>query len=86
MQKVETKPVKEKLANRMLKFSQGLYRSRYFLVWKKNPGKYQFINDVQLLNGVMIHDSGILPCIDEFSEDFAGYPITSSADYYSGFN
>ena len=25
------------------------------------------------------------PSVDEFSEDFAGYPITSSIDYYSGY-
>src|SRR5271169_4190902 len=26
------------------------------------------------------------PSVDEFSEDFAGYPITSAIDYYSGYN
>ena len=26
------------------------------------------------------------PAVDEFSEDFAGYPITSAIDYYSGYN
>ena len=86
MQEVATKHVKEKLANGILEFSQGPYRSRYFLVKKKNPGEYRFINDVQLLNGVTIRDSGMPPSVNEFSEDFAGYPITSSADYYSGFN
>ena len=25
------------------------------------------------------------PSVDEFSEDFAGYPITSAIDYYSGY-
>ena len=25
------------------------------------------------------------PSVDEFSEDFAGYPITTSIDYYSGY-
>ena len=54
MQEVATKHVKEKLANGMLEFSQGPYRSRYFLVKKKNPGEYRFINDMQLLNGVTI--------------------------------
>ena len=24
--------------------------------------------------------------VDEFSEDFAGYPITSAIDYYSGYD
>jgi hypothetical protein len=26
------------------------------------------------------------PVVDEFSEDFAGYPVTSAIDYYSGYN
>jgi hypothetical protein len=26
------------------------------------------------------------PAVDEFSEDFAGYPITSAIDSYSGYN
>ena len=25
------------------------------------------------------------PSVDEFSEDFAGYPITSAIDYFSGY-
>jgi hypothetical protein len=32
-----------------------------------------------------IRDSGMPPSVDEFSEDFAGYPITSAIDYYSGY-
>ena len=60
-------------------------QERYFLVKKKRDGEYWFINDVQLLNGITIRDSGMPPSVDEFSEDFAGYPITSSIDYYSGY-
>ena len=60
-------------------------QERYFLVKKKRDGEYRFINDVQLLNGVTIRDSGMPPSVDEFSEDFAGYQITSSIDYYSGY-
>jgi hypothetical protein len=26
------------------------------------------------------------PAVDEFSEEFAGYPITSSVDFYAGYN
>ena len=32
---------------------------------------------VQRVNGVMICDLSMPPSVDEFSEDFAGYPITS---------
>ena len=84
MQEAATAIVKEKLENGTLEFSQGPYRSRYFLVEKKQR-TWRFINDVQQLNKVTIRDSGMPPSVDEFSEDFAGYPITSAIDYYSGY-
>jgi len=86
MQDVATEIVKEKLARGMLEHSQRPYRSRYFLVPKKNPGEYRFINDMQPLNGVTIRDAGMPPSVDEFSEDFAMYPILTSVDYCSGYN
>ena len=85
MQEVATERVKEKLANGTLEFSQGPYRSRYFLV-PKNPGEYRMINDVQPLNKVTIRDAGMPPSVDEFSEEFAGYPVLTSVDYYSGYD
>jgi len=81
-----TKIVKARLDNGLLEFSQGPYRNRYFLVDKKKAGERRLILDVQLLNKVTIRDSGMPPSVDEFSEDFAGYPITSAIDYYSGYN
>ena len=47
---------------------------------KKEKGSWRLVNDIQPLNGVTIRDSGMPPSVDEFSEDFAGYPITSSID------
>jgi transposase InsO family protein len=86
MEEKATEIVKERLALGLLEHSQGPYRSRFFLVPKKQPGEYRLINDVQPLNGVTIRDSGMPPATDEFSEDFAGYPILTSIDYYSGYN
>ena len=86
MQDIAMERVEEKLANGTLEFSQGPYRSRYFLVPKKNPGEYQMINDVQPLNKVTIRDVGMPPSVDEFSEEFAGYPVLTSVDYYSGYD
>ena len=85
MQQEATKHVREKLELGILEFSQGPYRSRYFLVGKKD-NSYRFINDVQSLNKVTIRDSGMPPSVDEFSEDFAGYPIVTAVDYFSGYN
>ena len=84
MQDTATAIVKEKLELGILEHSQGPYRSRYFIVQKKN-GSWRLINDVQPLNGVTIKESGSPPSTDEFSEDFAGYPITSAIDHYSGY-
>jgi len=53
MKEAAIKIVKEKLTYGLLEFSQGPYRSRFFLVKKKN-GEWWFINDVQPLNGVTI--------------------------------
>ena len=53
---------------------------------KKANGTYRMINDVQPLNKVTIRDAGMPPSVDEFSEDFAGYPIVTAVDYYSGYN
>ena len=85
MKEVAVNIVKKKLINDLLKCSQEIYHNHYFLV-KKKSGKWRLINDVQLLNGVTIRDSGMPPSVDEFSEDFAGYPITSAVDYYSGYD
>jgi RNase H-like domain found in reverse transcriptase/Integrase zinc binding domain/Reverse transcriptase (RNA-dependent DNA polymerase) len=83
-QDAATAIVKEKQKLGILEHSQGPYRSRYFLVAKKS-GQWRFINDVQPLNGVTIKESGMPPSVDEFSEDFAEYPITTAIDYYSGY-
>jgi reverse transcriptase-like protein len=80
-----TRIVKEKLANGTLEYSQGPYRNRYFLVAKKTPGDYRLINDVQQLNKITIRDAGMPPGVDEFSEEFAGYPILTVVDFFSGY-
>src|SRR5205809_951120 len=85
MQEAATEMVKEKLTYGILEPSQGPYRSRYFLVVKKKPGDWRFINDVQPLNKVTIRDSALPPSVDEFSKDFAGYSISSAIDYFSGY-
>ena len=86
MQQEATKHVRKKLENGQLELSQGPYWTRYFLVEKKANGSYWMIKDVQPLNKVTIHDAGIPPSIDEFSEDFVGYPIITAIHYYSGYN
>jgi len=85
MQEAATAIVKEKLDGGILEHSQGPYRSRYFLVAKKESGSMRLINDVQLLNKVTIRDAGMPPAVDQFSEEFAGHPILSSIDFWASY-
>ena len=85
MQEEATKQISEKLESGMLEFSEGPYHSQIFLVEKKS-GQHQLINDMQCLNKVTIRDARMPPTVDEFSEDFMGYPIISGIDYYSSYN
>ena len=49
-------------------------------------GKYRLINAATYLNAVTIKDASIPPSVDEFSEEFAGYPLVSLMDLFSGYD
>lgn len=52
----------------------------------KKTGKYRLINSTQKLNAVMIKDASLPPTVDEFSEEFTGYPLISLLDLFSGYD
>ena len=54
MQEAAIAIVKEKLQHGTLEYSQGPYRSRYFLVEKHANGMYRLINNVQTLLSVQL--------------------------------
>ena len=83
MRDAATEHVKQKLASSVLEFCQGPYRLQFFLVAKKKPGEWRFINDIQPVNIITIRESGLSPSVDEFSEKFVGYLISSPIDYFS---
>ena len=68
-----------------LERSFGPYRNPWFLVPKKS-GKYMLINSAQRLNAVTIRDASLPPTVDEFSEEFAGFPLISLLDLFSGYD
>ena len=68
-----------------LERSFGLYRNPWFLVPKKS-GKYRLINSAQKLNAGTIRDASLPPTVDEFSEEFAGFPLISVLDLFSGYD
>ena len=62
------------------------YRNLWFLVKKKEKGKYWLINAVLNMNKVTIQDANLPPSVDEFSDDFAGCVVASFVDFFSGYD
>ena len=79
------KIIKDRIDCGALERSFGPYRNPWFLVPKKT-GKYRLINSAQRLNAVTIKDASLPPTVDEFSEEFAGYPLISLLDLFSGYD
>ena len=44
------------------------------------------INGTQRLNAVIIKDVSLAPSVDDFSEEFAGFPLLSLLDLFSGYD
>ena len=52
----------------------------------KKAGKYRLINPAEKLNAVTIKDASLPPSADNFSEEFAGFPLLSLLDLFSGYD
>ena len=65
--------------------SQSSYRSKWFVVLKKN-GKLRIVHDLQPLNQVSIRDAGMMPIVDDFVENFAGHQCYTVFDLFWGFD
>jgi hypothetical protein len=65
--------------------STASYRSRWFVVLKKN-GKLRIVHDLQPLNKVSIRDAGMLPIVDDFVDNFAGRQCYTVFDLFWGFD
>ena len=76
----------ERLRNGVLEKCYGPYRNPWFLVKKKESGKYRLINAAMEMNRHTIRDANLPPSVDEFSEEFAGCHIASLVDLYSGYD
>ena len=79
------KIIKDRIDCGVLERSFGSYRNPWFLVPKKT-GKYYLIYSAQWLNAVTIKDASLPPTVDEFSEEFARYPLISLLDLFSGYD
>ena len=47
---------------------------------------YRLINLAQKINTVLIRDASLPPAVEEFSDRFAGYPVVSLVDLFSGYD
>jgi transposase InsO family protein len=77
--------LKLKIAAGVYEQSQSSYRSKWFVVLKKN-GKLRIVHDLQPLNGVTIRDAGMLPIVDDFVDGFAGRQCYTVFDLFWGFD
>ena len=85
LEKPAIEMLKRKLETGVLEPSLAPYASKWFFSKKPN-GSYRFLIDLQPLNAVTVRDMGIPPLLDRFSEEFAGQPILSTFDLFSGYD
>ena len=52
----------------------------------KPIGRHRLINCPQKINAITIRDASLPPAADDFSEHFAGYPLISLLDLFSGYD
>jgi len=77
--------LKLKINARVYEQSQSSYQLQWFVILKKS-GKLHIVHDLQPLNKITIQDAGMLPVIDDFIEEFAGWQYYSAFDLFWGFD
>ena len=78
--------LKNRVEKGIFKLSYGPYRNPWFLIKKKEKGKYRLINTTIKINRVTIRDANLPPSVNKFSKKFVKYIITSLIDFFSGYN
>ncbi len=78
--------LKDRVEKGVLEPSYGPYRNPWFLVKKKEKGKYHLVNAAIKINRVIVKDINLPPSVNEFSKEFAGYVIAFLIDFFSGYD
>src|SRR6266498_1048025 len=78
--------LKNRVEKGIFKLSYGPYRNPWFLIKKKEKGKYRLINTAIKINRVIIRDVNLPPSVNEFFKEFAGYIIASLIDFFSDYD
>jgi len=78
--------LKNRVKKDIFKPSYDPYRNPWFLVKKKEKGKYRLINTAMEINRVTIRDTNLPPSVDEFFKEFTKYVIASLIDFFSSYD
>jgi hypothetical protein len=78
--------LRDRLRKGVLEPCDGPYRNPWFLVGKKQTGKYRMVNAAMMINKVTKRDANMPPIADEFAEEFAGMAMASLVDLFSGYD
>ncbi len=78
--------LKDRVKKDIFKPSYSPYRNPWFLVKKKEKGKYRLINIIIEINRVIVRDINLPPSINEFFEEFIKYIIAFLIDFFSDYN
>ena len=80
------KLIKKKLDAGVFEPSNSSYRSRWFVVPKKDGVLLRMVQSLEPLNEVTIQHSGVTPFTDQIIDPFAGRACGSMMDLYIGYD
>jgi len=78
--------VKDKIDAGVFEPSNSSYRSRWFVVIKKDGKSLRIVQSLEPLNQVTIAHSGVPPFTEQLAEQFAGRACCSMMDLYVGYD
>src|SRR5271156_3425576 len=78
--------VKDKIDAGVFEPSNSSYRSRWFVVVKKDGKSLRIVQSLEPLNQVTITHSGVPPFTEQLAEQFAGRACCSMMDLYVGYD
>ena len=78
--------VKDKIDAGVFEPSNSSYRSRWFVVVKKDGKSLRIVQSLEPLNQVTIAHSGVPPFTEQLAEQFAGRACSSMMDLYVGYD
>ncbi|KAJ3738711.1 hypothetical protein DFH05DRAFT_1381669, partial [Lentinula detonsa] len=78
--------VREKICTGVYEPSSSSYRTRWFLVVKKDGTSLRLVHDLQPLNAVTIHDSSIPPILEQLTKWYACRAVLATLDLFVGYD